>query len=503
MLVQSKVGPMIAGSGDIKKLCKNELYPKEVVYSTNANINSELGNFWKLETIGIQESPQDDYDDQALKHFKRTIIKQGGRYQNTHGRLFVVVVFEVFRLSFIVDNAEVPPGLLELLSVLIGVRAAQFVLKQLNLENNEVTLWTDSKCVLYWIQNYTKLLPRFVQNRIEEIRKSNFELKYIPSDQNPADIATKGVSPLKLQNCIAHTLSELSRKYWIPKGRAAVKRIINLCCYCIRWKAKPFKLPAMPSLPETRVKRSRTFEQVGLDYMGPLSVKSNIEDLSRRGYPKLILSDNASQFQLVFKTIMEENANFLATKGMVWKNTTPRAPWSGGFDDYRIIRAIDFISPMASLDLPINYDSDQDEYTPYTIKTKDKSTSWCMEFARIIKINRGWDGKIRSATIQLPNGKQFDRSINMLYPMEIDATEDKEEKVEDEPEEPIARRTRSAKKSQTTVDAKDKSNLLIKTLSLITMMSLIPRQTRPIFTYINLVLINKIIHGHYCRLLLC
>uniref|UniRef100_A8PET4 DUF5641 domain-containing protein n=1 Tax=Brugia malayi TaxID=6279 RepID=A8PET4_BRUMA len=27
---------------------------------------------------------------------------------------------------------------------------------------------------------------------------------------------------------------------------------------------------------------------------------------------------------------------------------------------------------MASLDLPINYDSHQDEYTPYTIKTKDK-----------------------------------------------------------------------------------------------------------------------------------
>ncbi|VIO99985.1 Uncharacterized protein BM_BM8747 [Brugia malayi] len=43
------------------------------------------------------------------------------------------------------------------------------------------------------------------------------------------------------------------------------------------------------------------------------------------------------------------------------------------------------------------------------------------------------------------NRKQIDRSINMLYPMEIDATEDKEEKVEDKPEEPIARRTRSAK----------------------------------------------------------
>ncbi|VDN03389.1 unnamed protein product, partial [Onchocerca ochengi] len=27
---------------------------------------------------------------------------------------------------------------------------------------------------------------------------------------------------------------------------------------------------------------------------------------------------------------MEENANFLAAKGMIWKNTIPRAPWGGG-----------------------------------------------------------------------------------------------------------------------------------------------------------------------------
>ncbi|VIO95800.1 Uncharacterized protein BM_BM17627 [Brugia malayi] len=265
----------------------------------------------------------------------------------------------------------------------------------------------------------------------------------------------------------------------------------------------------MPSLPETRVKRSRTFEQVGLDYMGPLSVKSitglvkrwialfmsfttravhlemagnlSAENflhvlrrfIARREYPKLILSDNANQFQLIFKTIMEENANFLATKG---------------FGDYGIIRPIDFISPMASLDLPINYDSDQDEYTSYTIKTKDKPVKywtstlstldvfwklWKEEYLislrertqreltspRIVekrilheneivllnepKVPRGvWklarDGKIRRATIQLPNGKQIDRSINMLYHMEIDATKDREENVDDEPEEPIA-----------------------------------------------------------------
>uniref|UniRef100_A0A1I7VNI3 Integrase_H2C2 domain-containing protein n=1 Tax=Loa loa TaxID=7209 RepID=A0A1I7VNI3_LOALO len=70
-------------------------------------------------------------------------------------------------------------------------------------------------------------------------------------------------------------LSELRHRFWIPKGRAAVKRTLSWCMTCRRWKAKPFKLPPMPNLPDTRVKRSRTFEKVGLDYLGPLSIKSN------------------------------------------------------------------------------------------------------------------------------------------------------------------------------------------------------------------------------------
>uniref|UniRef100_A0A1I7VFI4 Integrase catalytic domain-containing protein n=1 Tax=Loa loa TaxID=7209 RepID=A0A1I7VFI4_LOALO len=148
--------------------------------------------------------------------------------------------------------------------------------------------------------------------------------------------------------------------------KGQIKRTISSCMAWKRWKAKPFKLPLMPSLPESRVMRSRSFEQVGLDYLGPLSIKSPtgvikrwialftcfttravhlelVEDLSaenfshimrrfvaRRGYPKLILSDNASQFQLVFKKIMDEKANFLGGKGMIWRNTIPRAPWGGG-----------------------------------------------------------------------------------------------------------------------------------------------------------------------------
>ncbi|VDK82638.1 unnamed protein product, partial [Onchocerca ochengi] len=212
-------------------------------------------------------------------------------------------------------------------------------------------------------------------------------------------------------------------------------------------------------------------------------------------------------------------------KDTIWKNTIQRAPWGGGvyegligltkealrkairrlftkremttliteiegilntrpltyvgFDDCRIIRPIDFISPTASLDISIKHENDEEEYTPYALKTKDKLIKhwtstlktldifwklWRKDYleslrerlqkemhsprlteerlpqvnetvllvepyvprgiwnlARIIKLNKGLDGRTRNATIQLPNGKQRDRSINMLCPLEINS----------------------------------------------------------------------------------
>uniref|UniRef100_A0A1I7VL18 Integrase_H2C2 domain-containing protein n=1 Tax=Loa loa TaxID=7209 RepID=A0A1I7VL18_LOALO len=53
---------------------------------------------------------------------------------------------------------------------------------------------------------------------------------------------------------IAHTLSELRRKFWIPKGRTKVTFYINNCIGCKRWSAKPFKLPITLNLPKMRIK---------------------------------------------------------------------------------------------------------------------------------------------------------------------------------------------------------------------------------------------------------
>ena len=99
------------------------------------------------------------------------------------------------------NSGEVTLPRLELLGVLIGVRAANFITKELKLPISRRYLWTDSECVLHWMQT-SKLLPSFVENRIKEIQmEKDITFCYIPSKQNPADYATHGLTVQEIVNC--------------------------------------------------------------------------------------------------------------------------------------------------------------------------------------------------------------------------------------------------------------------------------------------------------------
>ena len=76
----------------------------------------------------------------------------------------------------------------------LGTRAIQFVANQLKqLKLTEKHLWIDSQCVLNWI-GCTRHASRFIENRIAEIRKhKDITFHYIPSKDNPADLASRGV----------------------------------------------------------------------------------------------------------------------------------------------------------------------------------------------------------------------------------------------------------------------------------------------------------------------
>lgn len=71
-----------------------------------------------------------------------------------------------------------------------------------NIEN--VTFWSDSEIVLYWIKTHPSQLLTFVSNRVSEIQEysSNVFWRYVPTSQNPADIVSRGCDVNEIKTSI-------------------------------------------------------------------------------------------------------------------------------------------------------------------------------------------------------------------------------------------------------------------------------------------------------------
>ena len=89
---------------------------------------------------------------------------------------------------------------LELCGAVLAVQAAQRVLKEIDMEIAEVIYYTDSKVVLGYIANESRRFYVYVANRVQLIRSLSTpeQWRYVESEQNPADLATRGVPPDKL-----------------------------------------------------------------------------------------------------------------------------------------------------------------------------------------------------------------------------------------------------------------------------------------------------------------
>uniref|UniRef100_A0A914P5R2 Integrase zinc-binding domain-containing protein n=1 Tax=Panagrolaimus davidi TaxID=227884 RepID=A0A914P5R2_9BILA len=168
---------------------------------------------------------------------------------------------------------------------------------------------------------------------------------------------------------VSHTLSKVRDTYWIPSGRAIVKKCLNRCSDCKIWKTKSFELPIMPQLPGSRVTRSKPFQNTGVNYCDPFKVKNSNEKawiilytcfttrlihlevvqsmtaedflLSFRNFigrcrkPAYILSDNAKQFKTAAKTLDDiwkkavldsKSIDLFLQNNIQWDFITERAP---------------------------------------------------------------------------------------------------------------------------------------------------------------------------------
>ena len=165
------------------------------------------------------------------------------------------------------------------------------------------------------------------------------------------------------------TLVRLRSKYWVPKGRQVVRKLISRCVICRRLGGTPFKHPDSPPLPSFRVKEKNPFEVTGVDFTGALYIKETVDtddnkvyiclftcavtrnihlelvrDLSaesfincfrrfcsRKSLPRLVLSDNASTYKAAsgqIKNLSESPTlkDYLSSKRTEWKFIPSRAP---------------------------------------------------------------------------------------------------------------------------------------------------------------------------------
>ena len=214
----------------------------------------------------------------------------------------------------------------------------------------------------------------------------SFESKHpliIPSNHHVTSVLILHVHAKEGHAGENHILSTIRRRFWIVKGRAAVKRVIRHCMFCRRQNAAVGK-QLMSALPAVRVKPGWwPFAETGIDCFGPIMVRyQNTRKkrygcimtclqsravhlemvhfmttdsflmalqrfIGRRGVPTNIYSDNGSNFvgakrelEHWFKRLnRDELRNRTSHHGINWHFNAPYASHRGGIWE-RLIRSV-------------------------------------------------------------------------------------------------------------------------------------------------------------------
>ncbi|XP_052749322.1 uncharacterized protein LOC128200300 [Galleria mellonella] len=170
-------------------------------------------------------------------------------------------------------------------------------------------------------------------------------------------------------------INNLREEYWIVGVRRLAKNVVRDCIICKRYNAKASTVPFAP-LPAERVTCGVPFEVTGIDLAGPVYLKSNQKRwivvftcatyralhleicssvsteeflltlrrfIARRGRPRIIYSDNATNFRganNVLNSINWDDVSFkTSVQKISWHFIPPQAPWWGGWWE-RMIRTI-------------------------------------------------------------------------------------------------------------------------------------------------------------------
>uniref|UniRef100_A0A915AQH8 Integrase zinc-binding domain-containing protein n=1 Tax=Parascaris univalens TaxID=6257 RepID=A0A915AQH8_PARUN len=182
---------------------------------------------------------------------------------------------------------------------------------------------------------------------------------------------------------VSQTLADVRKRYWIPQGRATVKRILRRhCMTCRRWNAKPFKLPAFPPLPKERTWAMRAFQNVGLDYMGPITVRD--------------LTGPCKRWIALFTCPATRAIHLEVTENL---------------------SAEQFLHVLRRFIVRNGYP------TSVVLDNAPRSSWTARKLGKVEKLHKNHGGKIKAVDVKMPNGHVLKRPVSMLYPLEVSEEE--------------------------------------------------------------------------------
>ena len=114
------------------------------------------------------------------------------------------------QIGFLLGKSKISPKhghtvpRLELCAAVMAAEISDFIVSHIDAPIDSVTFHTDSRIVLGYINNQTRRFFTYVSNRVSRILKVSrpSQWKYVSTDQNPADIGTRGISSKSLQRSV-------------------------------------------------------------------------------------------------------------------------------------------------------------------------------------------------------------------------------------------------------------------------------------------------------------
>ena len=86
---------------------------------------------------------------------------------------------------------------LELTAATVGAKLCKFLVNEFDCVKLTLHFWTDSMTVLRYLRNVSTRFKIFVAHRVQQIQDLTdvHKWNYVPTDQNPADLASRGIHP--------------------------------------------------------------------------------------------------------------------------------------------------------------------------------------------------------------------------------------------------------------------------------------------------------------------